>query len=506
LRKEIYLYRYDEKSWNMIVDDIEKYTEKDNEYVYDDGDKKICLIKKRYKSPSHVILQHEYTKRIGWENGSFYVSSMFLLEFQRHKALITQKFHDPILNIPYDPLDVYCTSDRSSKHPAKIIECVDLDEIVKISEKNLAKLYDSKTVIEICIDKYMKEDHPFLVENLEKMIAYLAKYKYVRPPYLYATFVKLKTKNIGLYELLREGNEIVRLGSLDAINDWIIEGFIGEDDADKFFEFIGIIKKDINKGMIDKIIRYKSEAIIEKILDGTSNEYLTYYLALMSGRPSKLVKFDPEIAVNFLKEILLNGVYDSFVYLIEHYESVITTIFDDCMNLLHIAKDNSIIDKIMESQPDLAGQLNSVGDTPAIHHSKYNPSILEILMKYPSIDFTTLDSRGNSCLHHLCKHNEPVLLKKFLKHSPELINMPNLEAEYPVIIACKNRQEEMFYILKAHHADLSAKDNYGNTAFHYICGNSICLGISVPEIQNYFGLTPIDYCKLSPKYYDCVAA
>ncbi len=59
-------------------------------------------------------------------------------------------------------------------------------------------------------------------------------------------------------------------------------------------------------------------------------------------------------------------------------------------------------------------------------------------MKY-DIDMTVLDQDGNSCLHNLCKRAEPLILKKFLKKYPELINMPNLANEYPIIIACKNK-------------------------------------------------------------------
>jgi ankyrin repeat protein len=236
------------------------------------------------------------------------------------------------------------------------------------------------------------------------------------------------------------------------------------------------------------------------------DDYLLYYLILMTENIEliKSMKFEIDIAINFLKDIIINGIYDSFVYLLENDNSIITTLFDNNRNLLHIIKKNGnfekIIEKIMEIMPELANISDEFGETPIIYHAKNNSGLLEYFMKY-DMDLTVLDKYGNSCLHHLCKHDEPKLLKKFLKKYPELVNMPNLTAEYPIIVCCKSKQEEMFYILKSFNADLSAKDNYGNTAYHYICANSICLGIGIPDVQNYFGLTPMDYCKLSHKYY-----
>ena len=79
--------------------------------------------------------------------------------------------------------------------------------------------------------------------------------------------------------------------------------------------------------------------------------------------------------------------------------------------------------------------------------------------------------------------------------------MPNGNSEYPIMICCKNKNEEMFYLMKSLGANLDVRDGYGNTVYHYICANSICLNMTVECIQNFFGLTPKDYCVLSPKYY-----
>ena len=55
--------------------------------------------------------------------------------------------------------------------------------------------------------------------------------------------------------------------------------------------------------------------------------------------------------------------------------------------------------------------------------------------------------------------------------------------------------------MKSFEADLDVKDTYGNTVYHYICANSMCLDMVIKNIPNFFGLKPKDYCHLSPKYY-----
>jgi hypothetical protein len=526
VRKEIYLYRYGNQTWDQLIDNIDEiYTEKKSEYVLETNDgKKICLVKKKYKSPSHIILQYDYMKRVGWENGSFYASSMFFIEFQKHKDLIMSKFKDPILNIPYDPLDIYYITEKNIKHPLKIIDMVDPENLLTLSEKNIQKLYNSKTLIELCMDKYMKEDHSYILENLEKMILYLCKFEFRRPPFLYAVYIGLELKNNDLFQVLvsvknkysecMDNKEMLdkikntQINDIKDINNFLLDIIVKLDLPDHFLDFIVFTESVIDKNIINKLIKYNTKNIIEEIISNKIlNEYLTYYLILMTNNIELIrsIDFDIDIASNFLKDIITNGVYESFVYLIDNDSSIVTTLFADNKNLLHIIKLNGeyekIIDKIMDIKPELINSPDKIGEIPIIYHIKHNPKLFECFMKY-DVDLTIVDSNGNSCLHYLCEKNEPKLLKKLLKKYPELINMPNLSSEYPIIVCCKNKQEDMFYTLKDFNIDLLARDNYGNTAFHYICANSICLGITIPNIQNYFGLTPKDYCKLSPKYYN----
>jgi hypothetical protein len=518
VRKELYLYRMGDVKWSDLTD-LSNFTDKKNEFVFDDGDRKIYLMKKKYKSISHIILQNDYLKRCGWYNGSFYVSSMFLIEIQKHINLLIKNFKDPILGHPYDPLEIYQITNKDRTHPVKIVDSVDCEELTKISPKNITKLFNSKTCIEMCIDKIMKEDKIILQKNLKHMIFLMCCHKYKRPPYLYAKLVGFDKLYPDLFKLVKsiqcEYDDVAEIdfvefkNSIEDINTLIILYLAKKDDADNFFDFLVYTKRKIDKIIVNEIIKFKSLNITKQIITNSLvDNNLAYYLVLMteSLNSTKLFKdpFDMDLAFNYLKDILEGGKVKSFYWLYDSDKSIINTIFEDGSNILHNVRPNGnykdLIKLILKLKPDLLNVHNTNKETPLIYHAKYNPTMLDEFIEY---EFNSLirDKEGNIFLHHLCKTNNVDILKKFLKRCPEIINMPNSISETPIIISCKYNMEESFCMLKMFGADLEASDHYGNTVYHYICANSMCIGMLIDNKKNHFGLTPLDYCKISPSYY-----
>jgi ankyrin repeat protein len=206
-----------------------------------------------------------------------------------------------------------------------------------------------------------------------------------------------------------------------------------------------------------------------------------------------------------MEELLENGKIRSFYFLYELDPTIINTLFDANRNVLHkiTTRGNyaDMIKLIMKLNPDLINVPDINKETPLLYHAKHNPELLEQFLDY-NVDGTIADLDGNIFLHHLCKHNNVDILRRYLKQYQEIIDMPNKKSETPVIVSCLNGQEDMFYTLKTFGADMKAKDYYGNTIYHYICANGICLGMIIENTQNYFGLTPLDYCKISSKYWN----
>lgn len=520
LINELYLFRCCEENWDDILD-LSVFIDKKSEYVFEDDKKKITLIKRKFKHPTHVILQYDYLKRVGYCNGLFYGSSMFLLEMQKHFTLINSKFKDPILNIPYDPLGIYKIHDKDDTHPLKVINMIDINELSKLSKKSLLKLYSHKTCIELCLDKLADTDHPVLINQLKHMIAHLGNCQIKRPPYLYAKLLGINVTHPDVYTYLKSIESQYKLQeiieefkSLEDINLTICNELSKEDNVENFFDFIGYVKMKINKTVLNILIKNESTGIIEHIVKkNIIDTHLMYHLVLMT-EDFDLLKFtdmeiEIDLALNYLKDILQNGKTRSFYYLYERDKTIITTLFEENKNVLHMVKLNKetnhsdLIELIITLKPELLNLKDLNKETPVVYHSKHNPEIIKIFLEY-EFDYTITDSDGNCFIHCLCANDCPDILKLSLKRCPELIDMPNKRSETPLILCGINNLENMYYVLKGMGADINAQDLYGNTVSHYICSNSMCLGMIIENKQNYFGLKPSDYCKVSEKYYNFI--
>ena len=522
IRKEIYIYKLCNEEWNELIDTT-NFIDKKNELIYEnnDTDIKIFLIKKKYKSPAHVILQYNYLKRVGLYNNEYYTSSMFLIEIQNHNNLLISEFRDPILGIPYDPLDIYQLHKKEKSHPIKIIELTDYEELIKLNKKNFIKLFNSKTCLEICLDRYIKEDHPIILNQLKQMIIFLSSFIYKRPPHLYGKLLKLDTLIPEIYDIIKcvpnkynitDDLDINIFNNIEEINDKVIEFIITMDNVENLLDYIEYIKQKIGKNIVEYVIKHNASHISKYLMSNGLDTYLTYYIILMTEN-LELIKelnadFDMNLALNFFEDILSNGKIRSFYFLYEIDNSIISTIFKSERNILHKIKPNGfkykdMIQLIIKLKPELLNITDCNKESPVLYHAKYNPSLLKIFLEH-NIDPTITDNDGNIFLHNLCQHDEPELLKYVLKKYPELINMPNNKAETPAIICTKTGNENMFYIIKGMGADLGVKDYYGNTVYHYICATSICIGMMIYNDPNYFNIIPQDYCKISPKYYNFI--
>jgi hypothetical protein len=392
---------------------------------------------------------------------------------------------------------------------------------MKMNTKNMTKLFNSKTCIEMCLDKISKETKIILQNELRKMIVFLScadNIKYKRHPCFYAKFLEIDKTCPDLYKILLTNikceyeidySKICNISSVEDINTYIISEFIKVDNADGFFDYLVYTKRKIDKLIINKIIEHSSANIIKQIISNDLiDTNMKYYLILMTENLNsiKLCKdsFNTDLAFNYLKDILENGKFKSFSWLYDNDKTVINTIFEDGCNVLHHVKPKGnytdLIKLILKLKSTLIDTYNSNKETPLIYHAKHNPEILDVFIEY---DFNPLmrDKEGNIFLHHLCVTNSTQILKKFLKKCPEIINMPNGLSETPAILTCKHDLEDNFFLLKTFGADLEATDYFGNTVYHYICANSMYIGTLINNKKNIFGLTPQDYCKISPSHY-----
>jgi hypothetical protein len=533
VKKELILYNLGDKKWKNIVD-LSLYVNNSSEYVYNANDFKIILIKKKYKSESHILLQNNYLKRVGWKNGIFYVSYMFLIEYKKTYNLINMSFRDPHFKTSFDPLDIYCVQDKKKeKNLIKIIDLIDLQLLNKFKNIELEKLQliknnhvnfkeeCKKTCIEYALEKYLKCEHPILKNELKQIILYLSNITYKRPLYLYYKYLNIYD-NIEeiIYSLKNKYNIIyddinnICFKSVDDIDNYIIEHCIIKDNPIFLFDYLKYIEINVNKNILSLIIKNKSLSIISYIIKNKSISLnLIYYLILMTEELDmfKNIEFNIDVALNYLKDIIENCLISSFYFLYKCDNSIINFLFENDNTLLHIINLKNInkdkikcfINLILKLNPELINKTNIYNQTVMIYHSEKNPYDIDIFYDF-IFDPTILDNDENTFLHHLCKYNVPLTVKKFATKYIEILNLPNKNYETPIIISCINNLEDVFYKLKSLDVSLNSKDIYGNTIYHYICKNSMCIGMIIENTKNIFGYMPSDYCVISNKYYNFV--
>ena len=222
-------------------------------------------------------------------------------------------------------------------------------------------------------------------------------------------------------------------------------------------------------------------------------------------------KFNIDIALNYYKDILENCLMRSFYFLLCCDETIINTLFKDKQNILFQITTKNIdlvydfLTLIVKIKPELFNGLDNNNKSILIHCAEHNTELLNILLDF-SVDYNYLqqDNLGNTFVHYICmnKTDDVDLFKKCISKIPEILNLPNNNYETLAIMSCMNKCEDIFYMLKGMGADLKSTDRFGNSVYHYICKNAICIGILCNNKSNNFGITPKQYCSIAPSYYE----
>lgn len=511
LRNDIYVYRI-KNEWEDIILNFDEYEEKENEYIYKYEDKTIILIKKKYECLNDVMFQNsneEYLKRVIWNNGYYYVSNMFLIQFQTIRSKINEKINDPIMNTIYDPLNIY-QQEKKKVSIHDIIDKININILYDMEKHHIENLYEDKTIIELFIDKYMTVDNKILLNSIEKIIYYLLRFEYIRHPYAYAYAAKLNEKNHKLFMDIfnnYKGDHDIKQTSLSDINDAIIEKYIKDDDYELFNNYVNYIGRKVSKIDIRKIIKYGSNKIILNMLNDEMIDRHTYYYMLLMSKNIKMLEnyMDFEICKNYVVDLVINGLYEPFKLMIDIDETIIDIKYEN-NNLLHLVNEKGdymeIIKLLLTKNINLCDEENDDGYTPLIYHAKNdNENIVNLLLLF-NIDVTKTDINKNTCLHYICKNGNESLCHLILSNNNEIINCQNDEDKTPLIISSEEGNEIIVNLLLTYGANRLIIDKYGNTMYHYMCNNGICIGEKVPLIKNNFDLTPSDYCKIAKQYYN----
>jgi hypothetical protein len=203
-------------------------------------------------------------------------------------------------------------------------------------------------------------------------------------------------------------------------------------------------------------------------------------------------------------DILKNGAIRSFLFVAKYFPEVLDIFREEnSTSLLHCIESDvscNIVELIVKKNAEPIDEISN-GKSPLLLYSELGlEKCIDVLLKYNAAKDIT-DDQGENFIHKLCKYGHMKILQKIIRNNLEFLDIQNNIMKTPAILASENGFEEIFYILKGLNADLSLTDYYGNTAYHYICRNGICMGMIIPNISNFFGFRPSDYNSIADNFY-----
>lgn len=513
---------------NLNPADIIDSTYKETELMYYKHTDNLIIhvYKSEFKNPSQVILQNCNLKRIGYYLNKIYVSPMFIADYNKFYDTINSDFIEPIFKTKLDVFDIHI----HTKRDLTIFDIINKKNYEyfkknqsKINELNQFK--NGETIIEYALNLFSQEQNDIIKSQIKLIIIDLSNRQYIRPAAFYAQMLNIDQIDSDLFKILAMNklysniNSNFDIKSIIDINNIILRYYISNDLSDEFYSMLNY-KDDkylkLDSAMFSFIIESNPKNIL---INGIKSNYFSdrtkYKLILWTQNLDYFNifgdDFDINIATNFLDEIIENCLIKSFYFLYKIDDTIINTVDSDGNTFLHIIteknKYHDMIKILLKLDDGILYRKNKKNQTALMTHIENNNyNIVSILIDFiieskNEHSFEIIDNRGNNILHYLCRTSYIDIIKKIVPLIDPQLNVKNSNGDTPIIEAALNSQEDIIYLLKSINVDLNISDKYGNTAYHYICLNELCVGLAIENKENIFGYKPSDYCKLALNYY-----
>jgi hypothetical protein len=538
IKNELYVNLINDIDINLLIDNT--YTESIDMYYKKYDDFVLYIKKEKFKNPSEVILSNYNLKRIGIYKNKFYVSSMFIADYNKFYETINSNLIDPVFNTHIDIFDIL---NHTSKNEQTIFDLINRKNFTEFTKKKFTKYdffnKDKLTPLEYTIRLFIEEQNDIIKSQLRLIILELNESNFQRPSIFYSYLINLEENDQELYEILLNSPKArlfkdikleleLDFKNINDINNLILKYFIIKDKSDDFYNYLKYKNGDdknirIEQDIFNNIIKYDPKNII---INGIKNNFFSdrtkYKIILWTQNLDyfNLIgdDFNIDIAIGYINEIIENCFIKSFYFLYKVDNSILNILDDNGNNLLHnINQKNKYYDMItilLKLDDSLLFKKNKFGEIPLIKHIKNkNFDIIAILINF-IIDtnndtiFEIIDNDKNNILHHLCSINDNInhdkiydTIKKIILIKNDIVNYQNKNYETPIIIAAKNNHEDIIYFLKSMNCNMNLLDIFGNSVYHYICLNELCIGMAIENKENIFGYKPSEYCNISQNYY-----
>lgn len=471
----------------------------------------VDLDSKIYQNSIHIILkQKNWFNKIGYSCGKVLISNSFLLEYLEKKKYIN--LFDSVLEKKYILFkndDKYCLHDFVVKY--------DFYGVLNIKQKNYEEIIDGMLPIERALMLYSKERNIKLKYELKNIITILANHHYLRPPFIYFNYLEIdddELKNI-IHSIINKIKiESDASENYDKINKYIITNFIKSDNIDYFVEFVQTFKYTFDTDDHENILKYNSRNILKLLIKNDliyKSDALSCILLIEALDMLEYLQIDKndlvEKSKSILKEIIHKNKYVTFYYLYKLNNDIINYKFDGNNTIVHSLSNQSkdIIKLIFSLSNEISKSVNQYNQNILMTNIDKNIDIIMILMQY--VNLLHSDNNNNNILHYIANNNRIDVLKYMLNDKVykeiiiNCIDQQNNKGETPIMLSTMTNNESLFYILYNLGANTNLNDENGNSIYHFICKNKMCIGFELKNQNNNFGFSPIDYANISSNYW-----
>jgi hypothetical protein len=480
----------------------------------------ICIHNILYQSPLHIFRNlkkksnNNYDILLGF-NGKdviFLKSNLDIL--QNTKPPIT----DLITGKQYDIFKIKATYPQNIFESIKFYSFPYFEKYIPIQYTYLDPIYNL-TVIETLIFYYYYANKILnnneLTDTIINMIYLASQYTYLRPIKWSLQLIniehhKLKILN-NIKSSVKDNNITINKLVKNSINDYshnlhqiFIHNFIINDDS------IGLKKysSHITESSYVLLEKYNARKCLELFIEENifpKNSIIEYILYLEHIDLIEKYKLDTfQITDSILNYIISNNKLVSFYYLYKKDNNIINRTLNNGNTLLHEANETDMIKLLIKLDNKLIYKKNKNNIIPLYYHINKPLDILLLFFEHYKLNHT--DDLGNNIIHHCIKYNKLDLLNYLLLNTDfsQLLLQQNNNYETPLIMASKKRLEDFVFLLMKNSDTYLIRDNYGNTFYHYVCKNSMCLGISIINTPNNYMLKPSDYSSIDLSFWNFI--
>lgn len=486
------------------------YTKNTNDYKHNNF-LNIIVNNQTYENLIHIVLkQKNWFDKIAYENDKVYISNIFILEYMERNRYIGKI--DPLINQKFL---IFNFENEESIH--QMVKKYNFYGLLNNKNKNYEECCDNMIPIERALLLLSKENNQKLKLELKNIIILLSNYTYLRSPSLYFNFLGIEDEELKsiIYSIPVKINIDKYLNKdCSEINKFIMNYFIETNKDEYLIEFFSTYKYQLDAYDCENIVKYNSRKVLKSLVVNNlinKEDSLCCMLLTESIDMIEYLELDNfylyEKSKSIIKEIINRNKYVTFYYLYKLNNNILQHKLENENTIIHEISNISkeIIKLILNLNPEMANIANKKKQNILMTNIDKNIDIIIILLQY--VNLTECDFEGNSILHYIVNNNRIDIIKYMLnnKNLKDCIilnlNKQNKDEETPIIKSTINNNEAIFYILYNLGSNIELKDIHGNSIYHYICKNKMCIGMELKNDLNKYGFYSQDYANISKDYW-----